>query len=94
MKRYVVENRPDLIALKRIKDPLTVDSRRQENVVHVGIVLTVIWNNRSPQYSLGFQRFQKLMITLPASQPLFSYSIRFFKLRPKESGNQIPWQER
>lgn len=88
-----MKNRPNLIPLKRIEKLLAVEFRSQENIVHMCIVFTVIWNNRTPQYSFGFQRFQKLVITLPASEPLFGYAICLFKLRPKERSNEFPWQK-
>ena len=61
---------------------LAIDFGRQQQIVHVPVLLTVRRHDRPPNQSLVLQIFKHSMIAVPDSQPSTGNLLRVFQLSP------------
>lgn len=90
MQGNIVENRQDIVLLEGRKDFLTVYSRIQQDIIHMGIVLTPLGNDRASQVPLRLEGLEQRMVAVPTGKPLPCNPICFFELRPEKGCDKFP----
>src|SRR5205809_1774263 len=94
MQRDIVKHSVDSILFEFVQHDLAIDLRREKDVIHVPVVLTVRGHDRATKQAVLLERGQHLVVALPDRHPFAGNALRLFELRPEESGDDVAWQER
>ena len=90
MQGYIVENGVDPFPEQFSEHVLAIDLGRQQDVVHVAVVLAFRRNHRAPQQAPGFQGLQQFMVMIPGLDAAPGDFAGIFELRQQEGGCQFP----
>jgi hypothetical protein len=93
MQRDVMEDGVDPVVLHPLQHAMAVGPRRQQHVVHVGVVRALRRHPRPPQPAARLGLRQQVVVVLPGRLALLGDAFGFLQLRPEESGDQFARQE-
>src|SRR5882724_2844696 len=89
----IVKNGVNSVLFEFVQDDLSINLRRQKNVVKVPVVLAIRRHDRAAEQAVLLERCESFVVALPDREPLLGDSLGFLELRPEKSGGNLARQK-